>query len=226
MSALELSVLPKLRKVGLARVNNLTDEAIYAFAEGTPTLEDIHLDYCDQITVPAVYFLLQKLDRLKFLTLAGFAAFRDPEFERAYGNKYGVRFFPPQLLFSINNPVLVFPTLNPPFSFVPRLLEGGLCSETYVNRYLHRRGNIAVAEFSLRILQGRGSTQACKQSCNIDFLVTFAHQKSRELLRKCVSACAPGVLETRQEDHQRGKNHSINKRERDRYHRREGFRPP
>ncbi len=52
--------------------------------------------------------MLQKLDRLKFLTLAGFAAPRDPDFQRAYGKKYGVRFFPPQLLFSVNNFVLVF----------------------------------------------------------------------------------------------------------------------
>ncbi|KXN89591.1 SCF E3 ubiquitin ligase complex F-box protein grrA [Leucoagaricus sp. SymC.cos] len=82
MSVFELSALPKLRRVGLVRVNNLTDEAIYALAERHATLERIHLSYCDQITVMAVHFLLQKLHKLTHLSLTGIPAFRDPELQR------------------------------------------------------------------------------------------------------------------------------------------------
>ncbi|KAJ7490438.1 hypothetical protein B0H11DRAFT_2010434 [Mycena galericulata] len=53
-----------LRRVGLVRVNNLTDEAIFSLADRHATLERIHLSYCDQISVMAVHFLLQKLHKL------------------------------------------------------------------------------------------------------------------------------------------------------------------
>lgn len=82
MSVFELSALPKLRRVGLVRVNNLTDEAIYALAERHATLERIHLSYCDQITVMAIHFLLQKLHKLTHLSLTGIPAFRNPELQR------------------------------------------------------------------------------------------------------------------------------------------------
>ncbi|EKM80050.1 hypothetical protein AGABI1DRAFT_120086 [Agaricus bisporus var. burnettii JB137-S8] len=81
MSVFELSALPKLRRVGLVRVNNLTDEAIYALAERHATLERIHLSYCDQITVMAIHFLLQKLHKLTHLSLTGIPAFRNPELQ-------------------------------------------------------------------------------------------------------------------------------------------------
>ncbi|KAK0206346.1 hypothetical protein DFS33DRAFT_1314054 [Desarmillaria ectypa] len=81
MSVFELSALPKLRRVGLVRVNNLTDEAIYALAERHATLERIHLSYCDQISVMAIHFLLQKLHKLTHLSLTGVPAFRQPELQ-------------------------------------------------------------------------------------------------------------------------------------------------
>ncbi|KAJ7178973.1 hypothetical protein C8R46DRAFT_1173444 [Mycena filopes] len=82
MSVFELSVLPKLRRVGLVRVNNLTDEAIFSLADRHATLERIHLSYCDQISVMAVHFLLQKLHKLTHLSLTGVPAFRQPELQR------------------------------------------------------------------------------------------------------------------------------------------------
>ncbi|PPQ64612.1 hypothetical protein CVT24_008349 [Panaeolus cyanescens] len=82
MSVFELSALPKLRRVGLVRVNQLTDEAIYALAERHATLERIHLSYCDQITVVAIHFLLLKLHKLTHLSLTGVPAFRQPELQR------------------------------------------------------------------------------------------------------------------------------------------------
>ncbi|TFK43722.1 hypothetical protein BDQ12DRAFT_718915 [Crucibulum laeve] len=82
MSVFELSALPKLRRIGLVRVNNLTDEAIYSLAERHATLERIHLSYCDQISVMAIHFLLLKLHKLTHLSLTGVPAFRQPELQR------------------------------------------------------------------------------------------------------------------------------------------------
>jgi len=82
MSVFELSALPKLRRIGLVRVNNLTDEAIYSLAERHATLERIHLSYCDQISVMAIHFLLQKLHKLTHLSLTGVPAFRQTELQK------------------------------------------------------------------------------------------------------------------------------------------------
>ncbi|KAF5387725.1 hypothetical protein D9615_000551 [Tricholomella constricta] len=82
MSVFELSALPKLRRIGLVRVNNLTDEAIYSLGERHTSLERIHLSYCDQISVLAIHFLLQKLDKLTHLSLTGVPAFRQPELQQ------------------------------------------------------------------------------------------------------------------------------------------------
>ena len=82
MSVFELASLQKLRRIGLVRVNNLTDHAIYALAERHATLERIHLSYCDQITVMAIHFLLQKLPKLTHLSLTGIPAFRRTELQQ------------------------------------------------------------------------------------------------------------------------------------------------
>ena len=82
MSVFELSSLPKLRRIGLVRVSNLTDEAIYALAERHSTLERIHLSYCDQISVMAIHFLLQKLHKLTHLSLTGIPSFRKHELQQ------------------------------------------------------------------------------------------------------------------------------------------------
>ncbi|KII94895.1 hypothetical protein PLICRDRAFT_47899 [Plicaturopsis crispa FD-325 SS-3] len=82
MSVFELSSLPKLRRIGLVRVNNLTDEAIYALAERHATLERIHLSYCDQISVMAIHFLVQKLHKLTHLSLTGIPSFRQTELQK------------------------------------------------------------------------------------------------------------------------------------------------
>ncbi|KAI0050197.1 RNI-like protein [Auriscalpium vulgare] len=82
MSVFELASLPKLRRIGLVRVNNLTDEAIYALGDRHATLERVHLSYCDQISVMAVHFLLQKLHKLNHLSLTGVPTFRRPELQQ------------------------------------------------------------------------------------------------------------------------------------------------
>ncbi|EAU84387.2 SCF E3 ubiquitin ligase complex F-box protein grrA [Coprinopsis cinerea okayama7 len=82
MSVFELSALPKLRRIGLVRVTNLTDEAVYSLAERHATLERIHLSYCDQISVMAIHFLLLKLHKLTHLSLSGVPAFRNPDLQQ------------------------------------------------------------------------------------------------------------------------------------------------
>ncbi|KIY49378.1 RNI-like protein [Fistulina hepatica ATCC 64428] len=82
LSVFELAALPKLRRIGLVRVHNLTDEAIYALAQRHATLERIHLSYCDQLTVVAVHYLLQKLHKLTHLSLTGVPAFMLPELQQ------------------------------------------------------------------------------------------------------------------------------------------------
>ncbi|THH07183.1 hypothetical protein EW145_g3563 [Phellinidium pouzarii] len=82
MSVFELSGLPKLRRIGLVRVTNLTDQAIFALADRHSTLERIHLSYCENITVLAVHFLLQRLVKLTHLSLTGVPAFRRQELQQ------------------------------------------------------------------------------------------------------------------------------------------------
>src|SRR5277367_2726575 len=83
MSVFELANLPKLRRIGLVRVSNITDEAIYSLANRhAATLERIHLSYCDQISVMAIHFLLQRLPKLTHLSLTAIPAFSKPELRK------------------------------------------------------------------------------------------------------------------------------------------------
>lgn len=46
------------------------------------TLERIHLSYCENITIPAIHYLLQKLTKLTHLSLTGIPAFRHSELQK------------------------------------------------------------------------------------------------------------------------------------------------
>lgn len=82
LSVSELATLVKLRRIGLVRVVNLTDQAVFALSERQSSLERIHLSYCEQVTIPAVHFLLQRLHKLTHLSLTGIPAFRREELQR------------------------------------------------------------------------------------------------------------------------------------------------
>ncbi|KAG8968318.1 SCF ubiquitin ligase complex subunit [Tulasnella sp. 419] len=82
MSVFELAALPKLRRVGLVRVPNLTDQAIYSIGEQQVSLERIHLSYCENITVQAISFLLMRLTKLTHLSLTGIPAFKKLEYQQ------------------------------------------------------------------------------------------------------------------------------------------------
>ena len=101
MSVFELAALQKLRRIGLVRVNNLTDEAVYALTSRHATLERIHLSYCNQISVSAINSMLQKLPKLTHLSLTSIDAFMDPKFQQFCGQ-------PPSVSTS-NRPFGVFP---------------------------------------------------------------------------------------------------------------------
>lgn len=67
--------LPRLKRIGLVRVNNITDAAIEALSQRT-SLERIHLSYCDNLTVSAISSMLQELPRVTHLSLTGVSSFR------------------------------------------------------------------------------------------------------------------------------------------------------
>ncbi|KDQ15410.1 hypothetical protein BOTBODRAFT_158249 [Botryobasidium botryosum FD-172 SS1] len=81
LSVHEISALSKLRRIGLVRVTNLTDQGVFALAERHHSLERIHLSYCESITVSAIHHLLQKLPRMTHLSLTGIPAFRRKELQ-------------------------------------------------------------------------------------------------------------------------------------------------
>ncbi|CED84083.1 Leucine rich repeat proteins, some proteins contain F-box [Phaffia rhodozyma] len=82
MSVIELSQLTKLRRIGLVRVAKLTDQAIHALVERPSSLERIHLSYCEEISVEAIYYLLRNLPRLTHLSLTGVPSFRKADLQR------------------------------------------------------------------------------------------------------------------------------------------------
>lgn len=100
MSVFELASLPKLRRIGLVRVSSLTDEAIYSLGDRHQTLERVHLSYCDRITVMAIHYLLQKLQKLNHLSLTGIPAFRRPELQQFCRSPPAVRCTPTSLYIS------------------------------------------------------------------------------------------------------------------------------
>lgn len=74
--------LPKLRRIGLVKVQGLTDGALVALVERHTSLERIHLSYCDCLTVPGVFYAVLKLPKLTHLSLTGVPAFRKKELQR------------------------------------------------------------------------------------------------------------------------------------------------
>jgi F-box and leucine-rich repeat protein GRR1 len=95
-----LSALPKLRRIGLVRVMNLTDQAVEHLTARYNTLERVHLSYCEQITVKAIHLLLQKLDKLTHLSLTGVPAFKKRDLQRfcRHPPSVSLHFVPTQLL--------------------------------------------------------------------------------------------------------------------------------
>ncbi|KAK9453554.1 hypothetical protein V1511DRAFT_472858, partial [Dipodascopsis uninucleata] len=76
----ELAALPKLRRIGLVKCQNITDVAIHALVQRRTSgiensLERVHLSYCANLTISAIHDLLNSCPRLTHLSLTGVPAF-------------------------------------------------------------------------------------------------------------------------------------------------------
>lgn len=77
-SLIELLNLPKLRRIGLVKCNQITDSGIMELVRRRgeqDCLERVHLSYCTSLTIGPIYFLLKNCPRLTHLSLTGIAAF-------------------------------------------------------------------------------------------------------------------------------------------------------
>lgn len=66
----------------MLQVANLTDHAIHALVERPSSLERIHLSYCENISIEAIHYLLQRLRNLTHLSLTGVPAFRREDLQK------------------------------------------------------------------------------------------------------------------------------------------------
>lgn len=67
------------------QVNNITDQAIHALVDAVtddePTLERVHLSFCDNLSVQAITHLLKHIPGITHLSLTGVSAFRDRQYQ-------------------------------------------------------------------------------------------------------------------------------------------------
>ncbi|KAK9470100.1 RNI-like protein [Dipodascopsis tothii] len=79
----DLATLPKLRRIGLVKCVNITDEAIHALAQRRAgalfALERVHLSYCTNLSLMAILSLINAYPRLTHLSLTGVPAFLRPD---------------------------------------------------------------------------------------------------------------------------------------------------
>lgn len=75
---IELSSLPKLRRIGLVKCNLISDNGILELVRRrgeNDCLERVHLSYCTSLTVGPIYLLLKNCPKLTHLSLTGITAF-------------------------------------------------------------------------------------------------------------------------------------------------------
>ena len=75
LAVFELAGLDALARISLVRVNRLTDNGLLFLAEHCPSLEQLHLSYCDHISLDAVHFALRSLASLQKLSVTGVRSF-------------------------------------------------------------------------------------------------------------------------------------------------------
>ncbi|KAI9319484.1 hypothetical protein BX666DRAFT_2094067 [Dichotomocladium elegans] len=81
----ELAVLPKLKRIGLVKCVNITDQAIYSLTSHiriAHSLERVHLSYCARLTVPAIMHLVNFCSKLTHLSLTQVPAFVRPDLQQ------------------------------------------------------------------------------------------------------------------------------------------------
>jgi len=99
-----LASLPKLRRIGLVKCSNITDDSVYALAQAQrprhdrhgrvrvmtddpdfmvgSSLERVHLSYCTNLTLNSIVVLLNNCQKLTHLSLTGVQAFLRPDLEQ------------------------------------------------------------------------------------------------------------------------------------------------
>ncbi|KAI1390549.1 RNI-like protein [Hypoxylon trugodes] len=101
-SVVQLARLPKLKRIGLVKCSNITDDSMYALAGAnrhaqsrrnaaggtsrrheyhTGSLERVHLSYCTNLTLPSIIKLLNCCPKLTHLSLTGVPAFLRDDLE-------------------------------------------------------------------------------------------------------------------------------------------------
>ncbi|TVY58178.1 SCF E3 ubiquitin ligase complex F-box protein grrA, partial [Lachnellula suecica] len=98
-SVTKLASLPKLRRIGLVKCSNITDNSVYALAhsraramergsksgdeysQAISSLERVHLSYCTNLTLESIVVLLNNCLKLTHLSLTGVVAFLRPDLE-------------------------------------------------------------------------------------------------------------------------------------------------
>lgn len=73
---MELAGLKNLVRLVLVRVQKLTDNAVDYLADHTPSLQRLHLSYCDRITLKSLHHLVSRNRGLEHLTATGVPAAR------------------------------------------------------------------------------------------------------------------------------------------------------
>lgn len=82
-SLVELSGLPKLKRIGLVKCNLISDAGIAGLVRlrgDQDCLERVHLSYCTNLTVGPIYCLLKLCPKLTHLSLTGISAFLRREY--------------------------------------------------------------------------------------------------------------------------------------------------
>ncbi|CAO3597872.1 unnamed protein product [Absidia cylindrospora] len=80
-----LATLPRLKRIGLVKCFNITDDAIDALTKQpriASSLERVHLSYCVNLTDQSIRRLLNFCPRLNHLSLTHVPAFLRPDFQR------------------------------------------------------------------------------------------------------------------------------------------------
>jgi len=83
-AVMELAILPKLKRIGLVKCQNITDDAIYSLtnlSRMTNSLERVHLSYCVKLTVQSITHLVSTCQRLTHLSLTGVPPFLRRDFQ-------------------------------------------------------------------------------------------------------------------------------------------------
>jgi F-box and leucine-rich repeat protein GRR1 len=74
--------MTKLRRLGLVKMTQLTNDGLIMLTERRHTLERVHLSYCNKLSGYGMQHFLNKMTRLTHMSLTGINAFKNDSFKR------------------------------------------------------------------------------------------------------------------------------------------------